>query len=407
MSSTLAFVLGAAAFTGTLLARVRVRHPAELLFVYMMTSWLVGELALFHLMLQALATAMFVRAGVLNDRIGIAGVALFALSMVGLAQVQWRAATASRAFQQALVALPGPPRPLSDRSERTPDETDAPGWQAWIPFWFDHRGVEVVRNLSYGEHRRHRLDIYRAAGTSPGAALPVVIYIHGGAWVIGDKDQQGKPMLLHLARHGYIGVSINHRLGPRDRWPAQIIDVKRAIAWVRDHIAGYGGDPSFIAVSGSSAGGHLATLAALTPGDPMFQPGFEQADASVDACVAIYAPFDLTGRAGVRGRASMRRFLERLVMGTTLSADALGWRAASPLWRVNPDAPPMLVIQAELDTLVWREEAREFVDALAEVTRAPLVFVEVPGAQHAFEVFNSVRCHAAVDGIRRFLDASR
>ena len=232
-----------------------------------------------------------------------------------------------------------------------------------------------------------------------------MLYIHGGAWIIGDKDQQGKPMLLHLARRGFIGVTINYRLAPKDRWPAQIVDVKRAIAWVREHIAEYGGDPSFIAISGSSAGGHLAALAALTPHDQAFQPGFEQLDTSVDACVPIYGPFDFTDRDGVRGRAGMHRFLERFLLSTKLKDDADGWRAVSPLWRVHSGAPPMFVVQGQIDDLVFREESRAFVAALREQSTAPVVFVEVPGAQHAFEVFNSVRSREFVDAVARFLAA--
>ncbi len=401
-SATLALALGAAACTGTLLATWRFRRPAELGFVYMMIGWLVGELAMFHLAAQAAVTLLLVAAGAAHDVLGKVGIALFGASMFGLVAAQRRAGTAAAAFERGLAPVVDP----------AADDRSAPGGEAstsrrfaraWLPFRFDHRGVEVTRGVAYGEHtRRHRLDIYR----SPGAdRLPVVVYIHGGAWVIGNKEQQGKPLLLQLARSGYVAVTINYRLAPRHRWPIPIIDVKRAIVWVRENIAAYGGDPSFIAVCGSSAGGHLAALAALTPGDPAFQPGFESADTSVDACVPIYAPFDLTDRSGLRGRAALRRFLERLVMTTRLHADQEGWRAASPIWRVNAEAPPMLVIQGELDTLVWREEAGEFAAALRECTRAPLALVVVPGAQHAFEVFNSVRCRAAVDAIVSFLGA--
>ncbi len=82
----------------------------------------------------------------------------------------------------------------------------------------------------------------------------MLVYIHGGAWVIGDKRQQGIPMMHELVQRGWVCVSINYRLSPRATWPAHIVDCKRAVAWVRQHIAEYGGDPGFIAVSGGSAG---------------------------------------------------------------------------------------------------------------------------------------------------------
>ena len=402
--STLALVLGTLALLATLCATVRVRHPAELGFAYMMTGWMAGELAVFHIVLQSLASGLLVWQGALHHPRGVIGVALLGVSIVGLIAAQRTAGTAAAAFEAGLTAGLGyrDAIPAGAGISTAPP----PRAQAWRPFHFDHTGVEVIRNLEYGDRGvRNRLDIYRALGTGSTERLPVMLYIHGGAWIIGDKDQQGKPMLLHLARRGFIGVTINYRLAPKDRWPAQIVDVKRAIAWVREHIAEYGGDPSFIAISGSSAGGHLAALAALTPHDQAFQPGFEQLDTSVDACVPSYGPFDFTDRDAVRGRAGMHRFLERFLLSTKLKDDADGWRAVSPLWRVHSGAPPMFVVQGQIDDLVFREESRAFVAALREQSTAPVVFVEVPGAQHAFEVFNSVRSREFVDAVARFLAA--
>ena len=101
----------------------------------------------------------------------------------------------------------------------------------------------------------------------------MLVYIHGGAWVIGDKREQGIPMMHELVQRGWVCVAINYRLSPRATWPDHIVDCKRAVAWVRGHIAEYGGDPGFIAVSGGSAGGHLSSLLALTPDEPEWQPG--------------------------------------------------------------------------------------------------------------------------------------
>ena len=111
----------------------------------------------------------------------------------------------------------------------------------------------------------------------------MLLQVHGGAWILGKKDQQGIPLMQHLAAQGWVCVAINYRLSPRDPWPAQAIDVKQAIAWIREHIAEYGGDPDYIAITGGSAGGHLTALTALTPNDPEWQPGFEDADTSVAA----------------------------------------------------------------------------------------------------------------------------
>jgi len=99
--------------------------------------------------------------------------------------------------------------------------------------------------------------------------------------------------MSHLAELGWVCVAINYRLSPRSTWPDQIVDVKRALAWTKEHIAEYGGDPDWVAITGGSAGGHLSSLAALTPNDPQFQPGFEDADTSVAGGRSVLRPLRL------------------------------------------------------------------------------------------------------------------
>ena len=118
--------------------------------------------------------------------------------------------------------------------------------------------------------------------------------------------------MAHLAERGWVCVAVNYRLSPRGTWPDHIVDVKRAIAWVKAHIAEYGGDPDFVAITGGSAGGHLSSLAALTPNVAGFQPGFEDADTSVQAAVPFYGVYDFTNRDGT-SRADMEDMLARMV----------------------------------------------------------------------------------------------
>ncbi len=117
----------------------------------------------------------------------------------------------------------------------------------------------VERDIAFTEHgKRGLLDIYRPRGGVPSGA-PVLLQVHGGGWTIGKKDQQGLPLMKHLAAKGWVCVAINYRLAPRDPFPAQIVDVKRAIAWIREHIDDYGGDPS--TTSPSPAARPVATWA--------------------------------------------------------------------------------------------------------------------------------------------------
>jgi dienelactone hydrolase len=280
-------------------------------------------------------------------------------------------------------------------------------WRVIVAVPLRLRGVKVTRDLDYvGDgHRRHRLDVY-AATTPESLSQPVLLYIHGGAWVIGDKSQQAIPMLNELASRGWVCVAINYRLSPKATWPDHVVDCKRAIAWVKEHIADFGGDPSTIAVAGGSAGGHLATLCALTANDPAFQPGFESADTSLAAGVSIYGVLEMTGDPQSSGRHGdlLVRLLEREVMKRRLSEDRAVFEAASPLHRIHADAPPMLVLQGRNDTLVPVDVARQFVQRFVEVTPAPLAYVELPLAQHAFDILASPRCTATTAGIVAFLE---
>ena len=132
----------------------------------------------------------------------------------------------------------------------------------------------------------------------------MLLQVPGGAWTIGMRRPQAYPLLSHLAERGWVCVSIDYRVSPRHTWPDHIVDVKRALAWIKEHIAEYGGDPDFVAITGGSAGGHLCALAALTPDDPQYQPGFEDADTSVVAAVPIYGRYDWFSAEGPAARSS-------------------------------------------------------------------------------------------------------
>jgi acetyl esterase/lipase len=259
------------------------------------------------------------------------------------------------------------------------------------------------KDLSYGDGgKSNLLDIWRREDLPTTAKAPVLLQVPGGAWITGNKQAQAYPLMSHLAERGWVCVAMSYRLSPRATWPDAIIDVKRALAWVKAHIAEHGGDPDFVAITGGSAGGHLSSLAALTPNDPVFQPGFELADTSVRAAVPFYGVYDWVDdqRTGHRG---LPRLLERLVVKETLGNAPEIYAAASPVRRVTPDAPPTFLLHGTADSLVPVEQARAFASALRETSRAPVVYAELPFAQHAFDFFGSIRSAAAAMAVERFL----
>ncbi len=212
--------------------------------------------------------------------------------------------------------------------------------------------------------RRGLLDVYLPADGEVENA-PVLLQVHGGGWTIGNKDQQGIPLMQHLAAKGWVCVAINYRLAPRDPFPAHVIDVKKAIAWIRENIAEYGGNPDYIAITGGSAGGHLTALAALTANDPAYQPGFEDADTTVQVAVPHYGVYDFAGSTGLRSAELLRDgFLAPRILQKTWADSPDEFEAASPILRITEDAPDFFVLHGKHDTLVPVDQARLFVEQL-------------------------------------------
>ncbi|GAA3519809.1 alpha/beta hydrolase [Nocardioides daeguensis] len=367
-------------------------------------GWLTGELAP-HVLGLTVADAAAHATGSRRDWRGLA---LAGLSGAGLAYLVRQSRQAVTEAEDALTEGLGVDYVEQLDAKPTPAELATPWRQIANPFAFRRAarraGVEVHRDIPFAPYgRRGLLDVYTSEVT-PAAGAPVLLQVHGGGWTIGNKDQQGLPLMQHMAAKGWVCVAINYRLAPRDPWPAQIVDVKAAIAWIKDNIAAYGGDPSYVAITGGSAGGHLAALAAVTPNAPEFQPGFEAADTSVQAAVPYYGVYDVAGASGLRTAELMRdKFLAPVVFKKSPVADRDVFEEASPLLRVTADAPDFFVIHGSRDTLVDPGQARAFVAALRATSKRTVTYAELPGAQHAFDIFPSIRSQHLVRATDRFL----
>lgn len=124
-------------------------------------------------------------------------------------------------------------------------------------------GVDVIRDLRYGEYERQRLDVHRSASRAVG--LPVLVFVHGGGFVRGDKNMSDVihgNIATYFARHGVVGVNATYRLAPKHQWPSGVEDMAAIITWLRSHVDEYGGDPERIYLMGHSAG--AAHVAAYT-----------------------------------------------------------------------------------------------------------------------------------------------
>jgi acetyl esterase/lipase len=196
----------------------------------------------------------------------------------------------------------------------------------------------------------------------------VFVHFHGGGMVMGNKNRESLPLLYHLASHGWVCVSANYRLRDAARFTDHLIDVKKVIAWVRQHGVGSG----TVILSGTSAGGQLAALAAFTQNDPRFQPGFEREDTSVGGVVYLGGFYGFPGAA---------------------------W---SPLEADATDAPPFMIIHGKNDSVVPVEYARLLAGKLRRESPSPVIYAELPGAQHAFDRFHTISFDKVVTAVESF-----
>ncbi len=359
-----------------------------------------GELALHQIAWQAAATAVFVWAGALRSWPGLAGLAITGASWAGLVVLQVRAHRARPTVEAAVTDALGRGFDGQIDPDRFADRLQPSLPRLMVAHPSKPRNVERRSGLAYGPHPSHLVDLYLPPATDGPA--PVLLQIHGGSWMRGRRDRHARPLMHHMAQRGWICAAIDYRLSPEATFPDHLEDVKRAIWWLRHNAPDYGADPTFIAATGGSAGGHLAALAALTAGQPRYQPGFEDADTSLQACVPFYGIFRLTSRDGTRARWT---FLEKHVMKSSPSSNPRLWTEASPAEQAHGGVPPFLIVHGRHDSLVTVDESARFAAALRAAGDGPVGYAEIPGATHGFDYFYSVRSAAAVSGVGRFLAA--
>jgi acetyl esterase/lipase len=367
----------ALAALGTLFAMVPLRRPWALGGMSFYFGPFLNELPFIAFYWILASTLLAISSGDIGSPGSWAVFGLAVLTTVGLAVVAGRARGARPAVDRALSAGLGEGWRSSIEAGMAARLRHRPPF-ARILFWpfpVRPRAVERVANIRYGDAgRRNLLDVYRHRSQPSGN--PVLIHFHGGHFSSGRKSRESRPLLYRLASQGWVCISANYRLSPAARFPDHLIDVKKVIAWVREDGREYGADPTAVFVAGSSAGGHLAASAALTPNDPAFQPGFEGADTSVAAAISLYGYYG--------------------------AIDETAGVPSSPVAYVGSDAPPFFVVHGDLDAMAPVQSARLLVERLRSTSSNPVVYAELSGAQHTFDLFRSLRFETVVDGIEAF-----
>lgn len=370
------------------------------------TALLATELAWIWLPLQLGVAWLLCLGGALDHLVGQFALIVLLLTWPGLAYSIYQSARAQEALSHALQKGLGDdyadqiPAPARDRLRSRVRFED---WRN--PLRMRRPDVEVLKNIPYGPGGvRQTLDIYRPRDL-PAGGCPVLLQIHGGAWSIGDKATQALPLMYAMASRGWICVAINYRLSPSVGFPTHLEDCKRGLGWIRRHGADYGMDTGFVAVTGGSAGGHLTALMGLTGNRRELQPDDPEADTSVQAVIPFYGVYDFLVRYDQHpNREAYMNFVLGRVMYQSPEENPALWDLASPIAQVREDAPPFLIIHGQLDSLASVAEARLFSQKLREVSREPVVYAELPGAEHAFELVHSLRTEYTIDAVHRFLE---
>ncbi len=255
--------------------------------------------------------------------------------------------------------------------------------------------ARVLTDVTYlAPDRKEKLDVYLPSPPPAGKLSPAVVWIHGGGWSGGTKNEaRAKNVGGTLASAGYVVVSIDYRLGPGS-WPTNLQDCKNAVRFLRAHAAEYHLDPRRIAVAGGSAGGHLALMVALTAGVAELEPTsvatpYPKFTSEVTCVANFYGITDILTRQETdkSGRPTGRRAASAntlALFGATSEADPV-WRAASPVTYVAKTSVPMLTLHGRADTTVDYGQAEEL-DRVARERGAAHELILLDGVGHTFDL---------------------
>jgi acetyl esterase/lipase len=254
--------------------------------------------------------------------------------------------------------------------------------------------VRVLADVAFlAPGRAEKLDVYLPAPPPAGKLSPAVVWIHGGGWTGGTKNEaRAKNICTTLVNAGYVALNIDYRLGD-GAWPTNLHDCKNAVRFLRTRAAVWRVDPDRIAVAGGSAGGHLALMVGYTAGVAELEPAapYPGVSSAVRAVIDMYGISDLrTRREVAAGGAVTERIRAPGPVGVFGPADSAAiYRLASPVTHIGKTTPPTLILHGDKDATVDLLQSQDLAAALAKAG-VPHELVVVPGAGHTFdwEVWN-------------------
>lgn len=271
------------------------------------------------------------------------------------------------------------------------------------------KNVELLEGIVFGQGGGRDLELDITRPRSSADKLPVLLCIHGGGWTAGGREDM-RQLMFGFSQAGILCASIQYRLTPQERFPAQIEDVKCAVRWLRANADQYRLDPNRIGALGVSAGAHLAALLATTTGVPELEGtgGNPTQSSAVSSAICFAGPYDLplahrsSERQQPGERDTVRQLLSAFLGGTPDEVPDL-YRRASPITYASKSSPPILLIHGAADPLVLVEQAEVFDAKLREVG-ASVQFLRLPDGTHSsFGSDQEKTMHAVADYVRQQL----
>ena len=376
----------------------------QVILVSFVMSWLVGDLLPQWIILNTGIILLFSFSDILNQPLGWAGLLVHLSGWIILMLRLWIILYLPERLEHKMEEQLGVqwnnkyPRPLVPRNILEID------WECWFNpnTVFNDPRIEIIRDqVFYNEAGvQLKLDIYRPLNTKK--KHPGILQIHGGAWITGSK-RQASFLMTRMAARGWVCFSVSYRFSPDIIFPEHLIDVKRALRWIRNNAEEHGLDPDFIVTTGGSAGGHLAAMMALTQNRVEFQPGFEKMDTSIHGCVPIYGVFNFHDPFENQTPYPAKARVLKMLCGGTPKKQHDRYEQITPANWISGKAPPFLLIQGETDALVSTSETYSFWEAL-EAHKVPnSAFLSLPLVQHAFDILPSLTAQCIIPTIERYL----
>lgn len=244
--------------------------------------------------------------------------------------------------------------------------------------------VDVIRDVAFGSHERQTYDVYLPRNAT--RPLPVVVFLHPGAWSRRDKRAV---RTMFLVEQGFALVSIGYRLAQHARFPAQVQDSNNGIRHLLEHAGEYGIDASRIVLAGTSAGAHLASLVALAKDNEAFAPLPQFRPRGV---VAVYGAYDLAALVHAQSELEIDHSSDGSPLGVMFGEAPAGrpdlLREISPQTYVGPGLPPFLLLHGRDDSVLPWSQSANFACALGEAGTEVTLKI-VPGEGHGAEAFRT------------------